>query len=50
LARTALESPAFATYISVGVINAEQAVQPAANAISSVYLPNSDGLLSLFFL
>lgn len=28
-AKTALESPAFPIYISVGVINAEQAVQPA---------------------
>jgi len=31
---TALESPALATQISVGVMRAEQAVQPAASAMS----------------
>jgi hypothetical protein len=42
LAKTALESPALPTIISVGVIIAEQAVHPAANAISSVApLPKS---------
>lgn len=38
-ARTALESPAFPTIISVGVIIAEHAVHPAAKAISSLCLP-----------
>ena len=41
LARTALESPEFPTMISVDVMIAEHAVQPAANAISSTApLPN----------
>jgi len=47
-ASTALESPEFPTMISVGVIMAEQAVHPAANAMSSVLpLPKSDALESL---
>ena len=40
-ATTALESPAFPTIISVGVMMAEQAVQPVAIAILSVALPKS---------
>ena len=49
-ASTALESPALATIISVGVIMAEQAVQPVPIAISSLDLPNKPALVSLPFL
>jgi hypothetical protein len=48
-AKTLLESPAFPTIISFGVIIAEQAVHPAPKAISSLLLPNNPAVLSLFF-
>jgi hypothetical protein len=51
LPNTARESPAFATIISVGVMMAEHAVQPAAKAISSVFpRPKRELCPSVYFL